>query len=76
MPDSCVAIRALESQRAAGKAIYGGGLLLGGATAEKKKAAEIAAAKKAAAAGGACAEDGPVKWQLSDAEREIINGLK
>ena len=76
MPDSCVAIRALESQRAAGKAIYGGGLLLGGATAEKKKAAEIAAAKKAAAAGGVCAEDGPVKWQLSDAEREIINGLK
>ena len=61
MPDSCTPIRSLESQRAAGKAIYGGGLLL-----SSQSAAEKAAAEKAAA----------TKWQLSDAEREIINGLK
>lgn len=56
MPDSCTPIRSLESQRAAGKAIYGGGLLLSSQSAAEKAAA--------------------TKWQLSDAEREIINGLK
>ena len=61
MPESCAPVRALEAQREAGKAIYGGGLLLG-----SQSAAEKAAAEKAAA----------TKWQLSDAEREIINGLK
>ena len=66
MPDSCTPIRSLESQRAAGKAIYGGGLLLSSQAAAEKAAAEKAAAEKAAA----------TKWQLSDAEREIINGLK
>ena len=66
MPDSCTPIRSLESQRAAGKAIYGGGLLLSSQSAAEKAAAEKAAAEKTAA----------TKWQLSDAEREIINGLK
>ena len=61
MPDSCTPIRSLESQRAVGKTIYGGGLLL-----SNQSAAEKAAAEKAAA----------TKWQLSDAERETINGLK
>ena len=66
MPESCAPVRALEAQREAGKAIYGGGLLLGSQSAAEKAAAEKAAAEKAAA----------TKWQLSDAEREIINGLK
>ena len=71
MPDSCTPIRSLESQRAAGKAIYGGGLLLSSQSAAEKAAAEKAAAEKAAAEKAAA-----TKWQLSDAEREIINGLK
>ena len=40
MPDSCVPIRALESPRAKGKAIYGGGLLLSQSVAAEKAAAE------------------------------------
>ena len=71
MPDSCTPIRSLESQRAAGKAIYGGGLLLSSQAAAEKAAAEKAAAEKAAAEKAAA-----TKWPLSDAEREIINGLK
>ena len=66
MPDSCTPIRSLESQRAAGKTIYGGGLLLSSQAAAEKAAAEKAAAEKA----------DTTKWPLSDAEREIINGLK
>lgn len=71
MPDSCTPIRSLESQRAAGKAIYGGGLLLSSQAAAEKAAAEKAAAEKAAAE-----KADTTKWPLSDAEREIINGLK
>ena len=71
MPESCAPVRALEAQREAGKAIYGGGLLLGSQSAAEKAAAEKAAAEKAAAEKAAA-----TKWQLSDAEREIINGLK
>ncbi len=56
MPDSCTPIRSLESQRAVGKAIYGGGLLLGSQSAAEKAAA--------------------TKWRLSEAEREIVSGLK
>ena len=59
--DGCTPIRSLESQREAGKAIYGGGLLL-----SQSAAAEKAAAEKAAA----------TKWRLSDAEKEIIAKLK
>lgn len=59
--DGCTPIRSLESQREAGKAIYGGGLLL-----SQSAAAEKAAAEKAAA----------TKWRLSDAEKEIIARLK
>ncbi len=66
MPDSCTPIRALESQRTKGKSIYGGGLLLSQSAAAEKAAAEKAAAEKAAAE----------KWQLSEAEKENINGLK
>lgn len=60
-PESCTPVRALESQRRAGKAIYGGGIFLSAAAAAEKAAAEKAAA---------------TKWALSEAEREIIDGLK
>ena len=79
MPDSCTPIRSLESQRAAGKTIYGGGLLLSSQVAAEKEAAEKAAAEKAAkkqAEKVAAEKAAATKWQLSDAEREIINGLK
>lgn len=79
MPDSCTPIRSLESQRAAGKRIFGGGLLLGSQAAAEKAAAEQAAkeqAEKEAAERAAAEKAAVMKWQLSDAEREIINGLK
>ena len=56
----CSFARALDAQREAGKAIFGGGFLI-----SQKAAAEKAAAEKTAA----------VKWSLSDREREVIAGL-
>ncbi len=57
--------RALDAQRAVGKAIFGGGFLLSEKAAAEKAAAEKAAAEKAAAE----------KWALSDRERELISSL-
>ena len=54
--------RALDSQKEAGKAIYGGGFLLSLKAAAEKAAAEKAAAEKAAA----------TRWPLSDRENAII----
>ena len=73
-------IRALDAQKEAGKAIYGGGFLLSEkAAAEKaaaeKAAAEKAAAEKAAAEKAAAEKAAALKWQLSDREREIIAKL-
>ena len=56
----CSFTRALDAQREAGKAIFGGGFLI-----SQKAAAEKAAAEKAAAH----------RWTLSDREREVIAGL-
>ena len=58
----------LDSQRAAGKAVFGGGYLLSDAKAAELKAAELKAAELKAA------EDVTV-WQLSDRERHIIKNL-
>ena len=58
-------IRQLESQKDSNKAIFGSGYLVSKAKAAEKAAAEKAAAEKAAAE----------KWELSDREREIVNGL-
>ena len=55
-----VFIRALDAQRAAGKAIFGGGLLLSERAAAERAAAERAAAKS---------------WTLSDRERMISRKL-
>lgn len=61
-------ISKLDSQRSAGKGIFGGGYLLSDAKAAELKAAELKAAELKAA------EDVTV-WQLSDRERHIIDDL-
>ena len=63
---SCQIVRTLDSQRPAGKSIYGSGYLLSEKAAAEKAAAEKAAAEKAAA----------LRWALSDREREIIASLE
>ena len=63
--EDCAFIRALDAQREAGKAIFGGGFLLSEKAAAEKAAAEKAAAEKAAAK----------KWKLSDRELELIAKL-
>ena len=60
-----VFIRALDSQRAVGKGIFGSGLLISEKAAAEKAAAEKAAAEKAAAE----------KWRLSPREVRIIEEL-
>ena len=61
----CFFIRALDSQKAHGKSIFGSGFLLSEKAAAEKAAAEKAAAEKAAAK----------KWQLSERERQIVKSL-
>lgn len=65
--------RALDSQKAVKKAIYGGGYLLSEAKAAELKAAELKAAELKAAELKA-AEDVTV-WPLSETERRIIENL-
>ena len=61
----CFFIRALDSQKAHGKSIFGAGFLLSEKAAAEKAAAEKAAAEKAAAK----------EWQLSENEKRIIESL-
>ena len=61
----CFFIRSLDSQKAAGKTLFGSGYLLSEKAAAEKAAAEKAAAEKAAVE----------KWRLSDREREIVKSL-
>ena len=61
-------VRRLDSQAAAGKAIFGGGYLLSDAKAAELKAAELKAAELKAA------EDVTV-WPLSEKEKRIIKSL-
>lgn len=63
--EDCAFIRALDSQRGAGKAVFGGGFLLSEKAAAEKAAAEKAAAEKA----------GAKIWELSEREKEIIRRL-
>ena len=58
--EDCTYVEKLDSQRAAGKKIFGGGLLL-----SNRAAAEKAAAEKAAAH----------VWELSECEKGIIASL-
>ena len=62
----CARISALDMQRSAGKAIFGGGLLLGERAAAERAAAERAAAERAAAE----------RWSLSRRELAIVSGLR
>ena len=66
--DECSFTRSLDSQRKAGKGIFGGGYLISDAKAAELKAAELKAAELKAA------REATV-WELSDREREIISGL-
>lgn len=56
----CFFIRALDSQKAHGKTIFGSGFLL-----SEKAAAEKAAAEKAKA----------IEWELSEREKQIVKSL-
>jgi hypothetical protein len=62
----CRRIVALDMQRSAGKAIFGGGLLLGERAAAERAAAERAAAERAAAE----------RWSLSRRELAIVSELR
>ena len=64
-PEDCAFVRSIDSQKATGKALFGGGMLL-----SKKAAAEKAAAEKAAAEKAGC-----TIWTLSDRENAIISAL-
>ncbi len=69
-PGDCVRVSALDAQREAGKAVYGGGLLLSDEAAARHAAAERAAAERAAAEqASAC------KWELSDRERALVRSM-
>ena len=68
----CVLIAALDDQRRAGKAIFGGGLLLSEKAAAEKAAAEKAAAEKAAAEKAAAEKAAAETWRLSPREKAII----
>ena len=70
IPDeAALFVRALDAQREAGKAIYGGGFLLSEKAAAEKAAAEKAAAEKAAAG------DPDTCWTLSPRELKLIAEL-
>ena len=66
----CVRVGALDSQRAAGKTIFGQGLLLSDHVAKKHACVKRAAAERAAAERAAA-----TVWTLSDREKEIIKNL-
>ena len=73
-------IRALDAQKEAGKAIFGGGFLLSEkAAAEKaaaeKAAAEKAAAEKAAAEKAAAEKAAATEWSLSEREQLLVQQL-
>lgn len=81
-PEDATFIRAMDTQRAEGKGIYGSGFLLSSraaaekAAAEKaaaeKAAAEKAAAEKAAAEKAAAEKAAATRWPLSEREKAII----
>ena len=70
MHSECEHVFALDSQRAAGKSVFGGGLLLSPAATARRAAAERAAAERAAAERAAA-----TKWPLSERERALCASL-
>lgn len=65
MAKDCFFVRALDSQKAHGKSIFGSGFLLSEKAAVEKAAAEKAAVEKASAK----------EWELSESEKRIIASL-
>lgn len=63
--EDTVFVRALDAQRAEKKTIFGGGFILSKDAAAERAAAERAAAERAA----------PIKWELSDRERQLVQAL-
>lgn len=61
-------VRTLDSQRAKGKAIFGGGFLL-----SDRAAAERVAAERAAEC--AAEHTAATKWELSERERQLVREL-
>ena len=68
--EDCFFIKALESQKAISKGIFGAGFLLSESAAAEKAAAEKAAAEKASAE-----KADVICWELSEAERRIVKSL-
>ena len=68
-------IRAIDSQKATGKGLFGSGFLLSESAALKKTKAEKAAAEKAAAEKAAAEKADAYIWELSDREKEIVKSL-
>ncbi len=66
----CSFTRAMDEQKEAGKAIFGGGFYLAFSAAAEKAAAEKAAAEKAAAEKAAAH-----KWKLSAREQQLVAAL-
>ena len=74
--DQCRFVRALDNQREMGKALYGGGFLVSESVAEEKAEAEREARRiSAERAVGRLTENGSVRIELSDREREIVRSL-
>lgn len=64
-----VRVGALDSQRAAGKSVFGGGLLVTDAVAERVAAERVAAER-------VVAERAALKWELSERERKMLEDLR
>ena len=75
LPDECKFIRALDAQRAAGKAIFGSALLLGEHKAAERAAADREAARHAAEEKQAVEEATGMVWQLSEREKAWVSTL-
>lgn len=69
-PEETVFVRALDTQKAAGKSIYGSGFLI-----SERAAAERAAAERAATERAATEQAATTKWLLSDREQKLIRNL-
>lgn len=67
-------VGALDSQRAAGKSVFGGGLLVTDAVAERVVAERVVAER--AVAERAVAERAALKWELSERERKMLEDLR
>jgi hypothetical protein len=73
--EDCVQIRALDTQKAKRKHIFGGGLLLSDKAAQEKARAEKEAREKARAEKEKIETEKAHVWELSERERAIIEEI-